>query len=100
MSAKLFEVIEEHSFVGRLEELKKAFSRIYDVKDAVCWLLAKNPLYGTELPDIPNHRILETKPLSVDCPRFWILYRIDKAGGKIFLLSIAIVPSSGESASP
>lgn len=93
---KLNEVIEEKYFMDKIEELKSQFNRIYEIKDAIIWVLARAPESGTPLPYDPNHRVYETSPLDTEASKFWVLYRLDKENRKIYLLSIAFVPYKDE----
>lgn len=92
----LNEVIEENSFVGQLNKLKKQYPKIYDVKYAVTWVLSRNPISGLLLPNEPIYRIYETAPLTPDDPKFWVLYRYDQKNEKVYLLSMVPVPEQDE----
>lgn len=86
--------MEEDSFAAKIEELKPAYDRIYDIKDAIIWVLCREPKLGTPL-NTPNHFVYETAPFDSDDPKFWVLYRHEPGSQKVELLSITPVPDNG-----
>ena len=89
-------VVEEHSFMKKIEKLKSKHPRIYEIKDAIIWVLVRNPMVGEPLSNDPNYRVHETSPLDTEAAKFWILYRYDQEKEKIYLLSIMPVPEQDE----
>lgn len=83
----LNEIIEEHIFVEQLDALLDKHLRVYEVKDAVSWTLARTPLLGAELPGYPGFRVYETNSFD-RVPSFWILYKYDAPKEHIHLVAI------------
>jgi hypothetical protein len=84
-----YEVVEEQNFMEQIKNLKGTVPRIYDIKDGVCWILARNPKSGIQLPNYQDYRIYKTDSLNTDDQEFWILFKFEK--GRVRLFSIAPV---------
>ena len=89
-------IVEDKYFMEEIEKLKPQFKRIYEIKDAIAWVLARDPNSGNPLPYDPNYKVYETSPLDTEAPKFWILYRFDAENEKVYLLSIVPLPSKEE----
>jgi hypothetical protein len=89
----ILEAAEEESFATQIEELKPTYSRIYDIKDAIIWVLCREPRLGTPL-STPGFFVYETAPLGSDDPKFWVLYKQEPKSPKVELLSITPVPNN------
>ena len=86
-----YTIIEEQSFQTAIDSLKGKYPRLYnDVVDTLTWTLGKNPEIGAIPINEPDHRIFITTPVG-ETPSFSVLYRVDKPGGKVYLLSITPV---------
>jgi hypothetical protein len=67
---------ENALFSEKVEQYRERYPRIDDVVDAACWLLAREPRAGQQLPDDPEYFILQTVSVG-STPSFWILYHFD-----------------------
>ena len=86
-------VVEEPFFVDELENLRKSFPNIYDIKDAICWELSRRPSSYELIPGETIVRIYNTFPIG-KAPAFRVLYKYDEnSDPRVFLLSIS--PSDG-----
>ena len=93
---RLNEVIEEQNFANEIEELKAENPRIYEIKDAIIWDLARNPKLGTSLLRHPDYMVYETSPLDSEALKFWILYKWEPENEKVRLFSLELIPSEEE----
>jgi hypothetical protein len=78
-------IVRERSYEAQLEEIKQSHPRIVDVDEAIDWILAKNPQYGT--PVASNAFVLKTTSHG-NIPSFWVLYIYIEAAQQILLLAI------------
>lgn len=82
------EIIEEHSFSTAYDELLNEYPRLADVKIALDWLLARDPLLGQNIKD--NFYIYKTSPAG-PTPSFRVVYKYDTSDNpeRISLISIS-----------
>lgn len=82
-------IIEEHNFVEELARLSDDYPRMYSVKDAVAWLLGRNPFAGEPIQPGSTYRVYMTDSYGV-IPSFVFLYLYDekKDPGCVFLHSV------------
>ncbi len=72
------QIVEDESFTKKITKLAKHHPRIEEVKEAVDWVLARDPLAGTPVPSNPAYRIFKSTPVG-PVPSYRFLYRYDQA---------------------
>jgi hypothetical protein len=85
-------IVEEHAFVIELDALQAQYPRIYEVKDAISWQLAKNPQAGKSLANDPKCKVLT---YQFGTTTFLMFYRFNSKTDRdhVHLLSIIPAPS-------
>jgi len=86
----LKEIIEEHCFVEQLDELQKKYSRVYDAKDSMSWVLARSPKHGEPLDGFSDHMVAKTRMVG-GTPSFRFLYKFDYENDHVHMIAIAAV---------
>ena len=90
----LITIIEEHCFDDDLKQISGTYPRVYDVKDAIIWTLARTPRVGTPLPGHPDFRTYETTGIGAT-PAFWVLYKVvTTTSERVHLVAITPVPDA------
>ena len=90
------EIVEESFYKDKIKELESIFPDIYEVWEAISWLLGRNPYEGDLLPIDNKHYLLTTHSIDEHKPIFRVLYRYEEDEGKVYLLSLSMIQSEAE----
>lgn len=86
-------VVEEKLFADDLNRLSHKYPRMEEVKRAIDWMVARNPLSFEQIPGFVNYYILKTTDVEsgvAPMPSFLVLFRYDeeKDPNNVYLVSI------------
>ncbi len=81
------EVIPTKVYLDSLANYKRTFPKLEEIHKGIVWTLERDPFWGKELPNMPDHRTLETYPASSETI-FHVLFKYDATSNKVYLLSI------------
>ena len=84
----LAEVIPSQVYLDSLNTYESLFPNIREIHEGIVWTLERDPLCGTEVPKMLNHRVLKTYPASSQT-EFYVLFKYSAAFHRVHLLSIS-----------
>ena len=84
----LIEVTPLPHYLEQIKKYERTFNTINDVHKGIVWVLERDPMSGEEVPNMHEHRVIKTYPISPHT-EFYVLFRYDEANDKVYLLSIS-----------
>lgn len=94
----MFSIVREKEFDEQITNLSRDYSRMYDLDNAIDWVLSRRPNKIPNLIKFPPHYYLwiTDEFWKLDIPMLRILFRIDKEKSIVYLLSVQEVPTDEE----
>lgn len=81
-------VILSQPYLDSLSKYEHEFPKLKEIHQGIVWVLARDPFYGTELPEMHDHRVFRTYPASSHT-EFNVIFKYDETKHEVILLSIS-----------